>query len=184
MENYLQKMFIDEAQHALDRHSGGGGGTSIPETIILVDEAGNECAAVLTDEVVELTATPNDIREGKTAVTENGIEVGEKFIPSYHTTEGVQVVPNGSSVTISALKKMDAYNYTKLQVIMCAYNTSLSNSTSAIKVSINDNVYDVMSTDILSKVAIDDDNKIIDFGITNNTGSIMLLRYFTYKEVI
>ena len=182
MENYLQKMFIDEAQHALDRHSGGGGGTSIPETIILVDEAGNECAAVLTDEVVELTATPNDIREGKTAVTENGIEVGEKFIPSYITTEGIKLIRAGANFEVQ-LFDMSLYDYTQLQALICNFNSSLSDSVAVEKVAIKDNVYNVQSTTVISAVTKDDAEQKIYFGIVNNTDNRYVLRYFTYKEV-
>lgn len=43
---------------------------------ILVDENGNELAAVMTEEIVDLTAEPTDIRAGKTAVTDDGVVVG------------------------------------------------------------------------------------------------------------
>jgi hypothetical protein len=43
---------------------------------ILVDEAGNEFEAVMTEEIVDLTAEANDIRAGKTAVTDDGVVVG------------------------------------------------------------------------------------------------------------
>lgn len=45
-------------------------------TFILVDEQGNELAAVLTEEKVDLTATANDIRSGQTAVTDDGVTIG------------------------------------------------------------------------------------------------------------
>lgn len=43
---------------------------------ILVDEAGNELSAVMTEEEVDLTAEANDIRAGKIAVTDDGVIVG------------------------------------------------------------------------------------------------------------
>ena len=43
---------------------------------ILVDEKGYELAAVMTEEEVNLTAGVNDIRAGKTAVTDDGVVVG------------------------------------------------------------------------------------------------------------
>ena len=43
---------------------------------ILVDDHGNELSAVMTEEIVDLTATANDIRTGKTAVTDDGVTVG------------------------------------------------------------------------------------------------------------
>lgn len=43
---------------------------------ILVDEDGVEMAAVLVDEPIELTATADDIREGMTAITNDGMTTG------------------------------------------------------------------------------------------------------------
>lgn len=55
---------------------GGGSAATPPETIILVDESGHEVVAVLTDEILELTATSSDVRKGKTAVTADGFSTG------------------------------------------------------------------------------------------------------------
>ena len=183
MENYLQDMFIDEAKHALDRHSGSGDGGSAPDTIILVDESGNEYAAVLTEEEVDLTATPNDIREGCTAVTDNGVEVGEKYIPSYVVSEGYKVVTVGSKFELSHLADDDLYKFTKLQAVICGFNSNLSNSVSAEKVSILGNTYEVQSTDVIAPVVSDEATKTIDFGITNDADRLKILRYFMYKEI-
>lgn len=181
MENYLQDMFINEAKHALNRHSGGGGIIEIaPDTIFLVDESGNECAAVLTDKEVDLTATPNDIREGCTAVTENGFEIGEKEIPSYNTREGTRLIIDGSDFILPTTTH---YDYTKLQAIICPFNTSSIDSVSAEKVVIGDNVYNVLTADSISQVNKDSTNLRIDLGITNDSGKDYLLRYFMYKEI-
>lgn len=158
----------------------GGGGNSIPKTYILKTDDGREIPAVLTEEEVNLTATANDIRLGKVAVTENGVIEGTKVIPAYHTTEGYTLALAGREVSLSFPDRR--YDYTKLQVIICPFNTSLDKSVGAEKVAINDGVYAVNSTDLLSKVTVDHSNKTIKLGITNDSSSIWVIRYFTYKE--
>lgn len=56
--------------------TGDVSGDVVDNAFILVDEAGNELAAVMTEEEIDLTAEANDIRAGKTAVTDEGIIVG------------------------------------------------------------------------------------------------------------
>lgn len=151
------------------------------KTYILVDELGNEVPAVLVDEEVALTATANDIRLGSVAVTEEGVTVGEKFIPPYYTTVGYRIVTNGSVCSIP-LPNRNAHDYTALQCIICAFNTNLNNSVGAEKVVINDKVYDTKSVIALSDVTKDHDTKTVHLGITNDSGKHCILRYFTYKE--
>ena len=148
-------------------------------TYILVDGSGREIPAVYVDNEVVFTATPNDIRIGTTAVTDAGITEGEKEIPAYHTHEGYRVVTNGSRFVIPH----EYYDYTKLQVIICAYNTSLTNSVGAKKIVVYDKVYDVNSTESLSNVVKDNETECVDLGIVNDTGGICVLRYFMYKEI-
>lgn len=148
-------------------------------TYILVDEAGNEVSAVLVDEEVSLTATPNDIRIGSTALTESGYTVGEKEIPAYHTNEGFKVVTNGSRFVLT----MKEYDYTKLQAIVCSLNSNLTDSVAAQKVAINDSVFSVKSTIAESSITKNDDMTQIDFGIVNDSGATCILRYFMYKEI-
>ena len=148
---------------------------------LIVDEAGNELFATFTEQPILTDATANDIRLGKTAVTENGLVEGEKEIPAYHTTEGVEIIQAGKEFRI-LIRESDRYNYTKMQAIICPYNKSLANSVSAEKVCINNNVYVVGDTTSLSTVTLDHDNKEIVLGITNDTDNIFLIRYFTYKE--
>lgn len=149
-------------------------------TIILVDENGNEIAAVLVDEEVKLTATPNDIRIGTTAVTEDGITEGEKDIPPFHTTEGMVRVAPGKSMRINLYS--DKCQYTSLQVLVCKYNTSMRNSVAAVMISVDSNVYDVLSTDVKASVAVDIENTAIDLGIVNDSSEYRVIRYITYKE--
>lgn len=147
---------------------------------ILEDEAGNQLYTTLTEQKVVADATADDIRMGKSAVTESGIVVGEKEIPSYHTTEGIQVIPAGGDCNILL---PDKYDYTKMQAIICAYNTSITDSVAAEKVCINDNIYAVGNTEVLAAVSIDAENAAIKLGVKNEGDSLCIIRYFTYKEM-
>lgn len=148
-------------------------------TYILVDEDGNEYPAVYVDNEVVFTATANDIRIGKVAATDTGVTEGTKEIPAYHTYDGFRVIPSGDNYYIPH----DKYDYTNLQSIICAYNTTVSNSVAAIKIVIEDNVYDPGSTDSISVVTKDDENSRVDLGISNDSGGICILRYIMYKEI-
>lgn len=156
-----------------------GSYSQIGKTFVIMDEAGNELTGVATENEVIFTATDNDVREGSVYAGDAGVSTGTKVIPSYHTHEGYRAVPNGSNFIIP----ITDYDYTKLQAIICPYNTSLIASVSAEKVAIEDYVYDVLSTDALASVVKDSSNNRIDFGITNNTGKPYLIRYFMYKEI-
>lgn len=151
----------------------------VPEAFILVDDYGNEIPAVMVEEEVEVTATVNDIRLGTTAVTGEGVVVGEKEIPLYHTTEGWKLVPGGSNF----LLYVPHYEYTKLQAIFCPFNDSVDKSVAAEKVAIEDNIYKVLSSTPEAAIFKDSDNKRIDFGIKNDSGSLYLIRYILYKGV-
>lgn len=160
-----------------------GGILKYPDTIILRDEDGKEYAATMLGEEVELTATENDIRIGKVAANEKGVVTGEKVIPAYHTTQGYQIIPDKSSLVITSLKDLDKYDYTKLQVMICEFNSSLSDSVSVSKVVIDDNVYEVLSTISISEISKNETDKTIDLGIVNNSGNPQILRFLTYKEI-
>lgn len=158
------------------------GGIGLERTYILVDEDGNEIPAVLIDNEVVLDATANDIREGTTAVTGDGVTVGEKVIPAYQTMEGIQLIPVGGEFKITSLSDKDMYNFTKLQALACLYNTSTSDSVATVAVGINGNVYPVADTTAVSEITIDHENKAICFGVTNTYETPCVIRYFTYKE--
>ena len=148
-------------------------------TYILVDEAGNEIPAVYVDSEMVFTATPNDIRIGTTAVNNDGVVTGEKEIPSYYVSEGVRVITSGSPFRIT----ISDFDFKKLQALVCPFNTSLSNSVSTEKVAIDNSVYNVLSTEVVSTIVKDAANSYADFGISNNTETRYLIRYFMYKEV-
>lgn len=151
---------------------------------LLEDDDGNQMYATLVgDEPVDITATENDIRLGSTAVTADGLIVGEKEIPAYHTTEGVQGIAAGKEFRVK-IKNKDRYNYTKMQAIICPFNSSASKSVAAEKVCINDNIYAANDITSIAAVTLDHDNKEIVFGITNDTNKNYVIRYFSYKEEI
>lgn len=173
------EMTLDEMAETIGSMNVGGGDDEI-NTYILVDENGYEVPAVLVDEPVMLTANAaTDIRKGMTAVTNEGVVTGEKEIPSYRTNEGFKLVPNGSKFVLT----MKEYDYTKLQAIICLFNTTMTDSVSAEKVVINGSIYPTKSTTPESEVSKNDALTQIDFGITNTSGVPCVLRYFMYKEI-
>ena len=149
-------------------------------TYILVDSDGNEVVATLVDEATVFDATANDIRLGKVAATESGVTTGTKEIPAYHTTEGVEKIPAGSALTIPMFS--DKCQYTKLQALICTFNTLVSDSVATEKVSIDGKVYNVGSTTVLSEVSVDSVNQSINLSLMNDSDHPVVIRYFTYKE--
>ena len=149
---------------------------------ILKDDYGNELVAVLTDTKPVLDATPNDIRIGVTAVTEEGITVGEKVIPGYLAHEGVKRIRPGQKCEIR-LSDLNLYDYTLLQCIICKFNTNLDDSVATEKVVILDKAYEVLSTLPISIVSKNHETQSIDLGLYNDTQDSIVIRYFTYKEV-
>lgn len=170
-------MTIDEMTENIEFMDTSGDTTG---TYILVDEEGNELAGVLLEEEVELTATVNDIRLGTTAVTEAGVTEGEKEIPNYLAEEGKRAVRQGEQLDIPLYS--DMCHYTHLQVIVCEYNTTLSDSVSAEKVAIGDNLYAVGSADVLASVTVDADLQTIKLGLSNDNESSVVVRYTIIKE--
>ena len=155
----------------------------IPKSYIFVDEEGDEVAGSLVSQETVFDAVENDVREGKVFASELGVKTGTKVIPSYNTHEGVKIVTAGSKFEITTLTDMELFKFTKLQAIICDFNTSLSDSVSASKVSISGNVYEVKTVLPLAVVTANETTQSIDFGITNETNKPQILRYFTYKEI-
>lgn len=149
------------------------------ETYMLVYEDGTEVPAVFVEDEVTFTATENDIRLGSVAATAKGVVTGTKEIPAYHTSEGYKLVTPGSKFVV----KINNYEYTKLQAIFCPFNENLSGSVAAEKVAIENFVYSAGSTSPISSITLDHNREGIDFGLTNDSGVIYLIRYFSYKEI-
>ena len=146
---------------------------------VIVTEDGKKYAQLNSQEIVELTATANDIRLGTTAVTEDGVTEGTKDIPLYHTVQGIKLIESNSPFTLSFGDEQ--YDYTKLQAMTAPYNSSLDDSVAVDRVVIEDSIYLPGTTDPISAVTKDDANKSINFGIMNGE-SPSVIRYFTYRE--
>lgn len=156
----------------------------IGKTFTLVDENNNEITGVIVDQEVVFTASDNDVREGMVYASDAGVSEGTKVIPAYHTVEGYRIITNGSVATIpNTLTRVDGYDYTKLQAMICLFNTNETKSVSTIKVAINNYVYNVQSIEAVSEVIKNHESKIVNLGVTNDSGSIWILRYFMYKEI-
>lgn len=151
----------------------------IPKSYIFVDEEGNEVAGTLVEEKTVFDATENDVREGKVFATELGVKTGTKVIPIYFAHQGSKIVTAGKAFTING----NNYDYTKLQAMICLYNSNSANSVATEKVVINDNVYMVQSVDSIAVVTKDDTTKNIVLNITNDTNKPQILRYFYFREV-
>ena len=157
------------------------GAFGFPKTYILTDESGNELTGVYVESETIFTAdASSDIRAGKVAATDAGVVTGEAIIPNYETYEGTKIVANGNDFKILL---NSGYDYTKFQAIICSFNKNLSDSVFSDKVVINDKVYAVQSTDVVSSIVKNIEDNSIDFGIANTSGKIYLIRYFMCKEL-
>lgn len=156
-----------------------------PETYMIVDVHGNEIPAVMVDDEVIFTATENDIRAGTVAVTSKGVTTGTKEIPTYVTSQGARVIASGKQVNIPLEDPRALYDYTKLQVIVCTFNTSLNNSVYATHYSIIDDVYEISPViSMISSVTKDSETETINLGFINESDKPCIVRYITCKEVI
>ena len=158
----------------------GAGG--LPKSYILETEDGTQLVGVLVGEETIFDATDNDVREGKTYASDNGVSTGTKFIPSYHTTQTIKVIPSNSNFLVK-LPWYDTYDYTELQAIICPFEQSLTLSVKTEKVVINNNVYNALSADAIATLSVNHDTKTIEFNIVNTGEVPYLIRLFTYKEI-
>lgn len=168
-KNYTPNEMIEEVKNILNA-----------TTFILVDDAGNEYPAAYLDSAVRVTAGPNDIRKGTTAITTDGLIIGEKEIPSYRAIEGCVKIKPGSAMNIPLFS--DMCEYTVLQAIICAYNTRIDDSVAAKRVVIDSNVYEVNSIESLSVVSVDSDKQTIVLGVTNDSTENEVIHYMIIKE--
>lgn len=156
-----------------------GGSSTIGKTVEIISDDGIDLMGVVVDQETILTAIASkDIREGKTAITDEGFVVGSKKIPNYHTTTGVRLIQPQSEFNIPLL---DDYDYTELQAMMAPFNSDMDHSVAVNMVVIKDKVYMAGSTDVVSNITKDTENKSILLGITNGDNQ-SILRYFTYRE--
>lgn len=164
--NLIGRVYLPEVVHSED----------LIQTYLLVDEAGNEIAATFSGDTVILDAGANDIRLGKNALNADGVVNGEKIIPSYQTTTGVRAVKPGIEVSLT-IEDRDLYNFTKFQAIITKSSTMASEL-----IVINNQVYPAGSDESIATIVVDHETKSINFGITNDSDTNYVIRYFTYKE--
>lgn len=156
------------------------GGFGYPKTFVLTNSDGNDIATgVVVGEETVFDATVNDVREGKVFAGDEGVKTGTKVIPAYHTTTGVYYVPANSELKIT-ISDGNKYDYTELQAMVISWNTNYEDSVAVEKVVIDDNVYNVNSTTVVSNVTKDSTNKAISLGIINGVTPV-IIRYFSYK---
>lgn len=159
------------------------GGFGMPKTFVLTDKNGNEFTGVVVGERAVFTANAvQDIRKGKVAATDAGVVTGSAIIPNYETCAGRKCVKAGDSYKLR-LSENDMFDYTKLQCIICPFESSMDESVAAERVVIDSNVYGVNSTAIVATVTKNETDKTIDFNITNETDVCYIIRFITYKEL-
>lgn len=153
------------------------------KTFIITDENGNEITGVVTEQEQIFTATDNDVREGMVYASENGVSTGTKIIPTYNTVEGVRKITAGKPFEVTFYDSLNLCDFTKMQAIICVYNSSMEQSVAATNVSIDEKVYAVNSSTIISTVSRDINNNKINFGFVNESENDLVIRYFLYKEI-
>lgn len=152
------------------------------KTFIITDENGNELTGVVVDQKQVFTATEDDVKIGKTFASEDGVGVGTDT-KTYRVTKASRVVLPNKEYTIP-LSYYDQYDYTKFQCIIAKFNSTAANSVYTNKISLEDNVYEVNSTEVLSQVTKNTETQSIDLNITNDTMDTYMIHYFVYKEEI
>ncbi len=156
------------------------GGFGMPKTIELSDVDGNTVVGVITGSKVIFTANPSDVKIGKVAASDVGIIEGTdtKTYRTFHATKLVFPEENFSI----PLEEYDQFNYTKFQAAIAEFNNDQYDSVSVNKISLNDAVYNVGSSEKLSDVTKNSSSKSIDLNITNSTDKVFIIHYNTYKE--
>ena len=158
------------------------GGFGMPKLIELTDENGNTLIGTVTDSAIDLDATRDDVKMGKTFASSEGILEGKNTI-TYRVRTGYRIIQPGENFSIP-MSDYNQYDYTKLQCIIAPYNTSFADSVAADKIVIGDCVYAVGNTIKLADVIKNFTTQSIDLSITNESGNIYLIYYFTYREEV
>ena len=157
------------------------GGVAPVNVFELELEDGTVLNGVVTDEPPAITATPNDIRLGKTAILSDGLVEGTKRIPAYETTKASRLIMPGAKFTIP-LSDYDKYDYTQFQCMIALRDVSVKTSVSVDRIGFYDGMYLVNTTEPISNITKNHDTKSIDLNITNDTDNVYYIHYFTFKE--
>lgn len=151
------------------------------KTFVLTDEDGNEITGVVTAQEQVFTATDRQVYSGFTYASNDGVSTGTREFIAYRTMQAVQLILPGDAYTIP-LSEHDRYDYTKFQCIITKYETEVADRMAAEKISLNDNIYESNSSVALSQVTKNATTKSIDLNITNDTDSVYMIYFFTYRE--
>lgn len=157
------------------------GGVAPVNVFELELEDGTVLNGVVTEEPPVITATPNDIRLGKTVILSDGLVEGTKDIPAYRTRMGAKVILPQKNFSVQ-LSNHDLYDYTKIQCIVVKHSSDYSESADSLFITIDDNVYSIETHNKVSSITKDIDNKSIDLNIMNDGEDVCALRYFTCRE--
>lgn len=158
----------------------GSSGGILGKTVEIISDDGIDLMGVVVDQEHILDAKPSDVRIGKKVVTDSGVIEGTNTI-TYRTTQAYIIIRPGESYSIP-LDKYNQYDFDKLQCIIVAKNTKLSDSFAAEKIVIESGVYQVGSSEQISSVTKNNETKSIDLNLTNDTDETKYIRYFTYKN--
>lgn len=162
----------------------GFAGSSAKTYILETEDQSVRLEGVLVGQETIFDVTPNDVRIGKTYAGGSGVKVGEKLIPIYYSSNGNRKISAGDQLSITGLKSLDRYDFTKLQIIVCEFNNTIEESLKAIMIVIDDGLYSVDSLERISVVQKDHETKTINLGVRNESDIPYVIRYFTYKEII
>jgi hypothetical protein len=167
--------------NAMGSYAGLIDGLENPERVVytVTLDGENEVFAQLHgEEKVQLTATPNDIREGSVAITETGVITGEKFIPSYISRYGKKYVLANSEAVITGA----ATDYKQIMISIAPFDSSLDASVGINYVSVDDSVYDVNTGLKVASITKDVANDRVNLGVIATEKSV--LRYFLVEEEV
>lgn len=156
------------------------GGFGMPKMIEITDNNGNTFIGTVTDSEVIFDATRDDVKIGKTFASNDGVQEGIDT-RTYRTCIKNWLIFPGENYSIS-LSDYNRYDYTGFNAMIAKFNSTIVDSTAVEKVVLNDCVYNVNSTSILSTITKNQETKSVDFNITNNTDYTYVVYVSTYKE--
>lgn len=158
-----------------------GAYSNLGRTLVIEDDEGNALmTGVVTDQEVIFDAIPADVKIGKTFASDSGVAIGTDT-KTYRTIHGTSLVLPGENFSI-LLEEYDSYNYTQFQAMISVFNTTKYDSVEIDRISLYDSIYNVDSNIKLSEVTKNTINKTIDFNLTNDTDSVYIIHFNTYKE--
>ena len=146
------------------------GGTSKISVVQMYLEDGTVLEGVVADDAPALDATAQDIRKGKTAITTNGVTVGE-YAAQRAISSSISI--NAGDACVIPFED-GTYDYAAFQCVIT--------SSGAIKyASINNKIVSVDGTEI-STITKDVNTKSINLNFTNDSEDIYEILYTTYRD--